>query len=91
MVTAERLDVYETGVLYLMIHGFALIAFGLFKQDKRGIRNWPGWCFGIGSLIFSGSLIFLVLLDIPKLGMLTPVGGVLFLNGWFGFFRATYS
>jgi uncharacterized membrane protein YgdD (TMEM256/DUF423 family) len=33
-------------------------------------------------LLFSGSLYLLVLLDLPKLGMVTPLGGLCFIGGW---------
>ena len=38
--------------------------------------------FTIGILIFSGSLYALVLLNLPVLGAITPLGGLCFLVGW---------
>jgi uncharacterized membrane protein YgdD (TMEM256/DUF423 family) len=38
--------------------------------------------FTIGILIFSGSLYALVLLNLPILGAITPLGGLCFLVGW---------
>ena len=38
--------------------------------------------FAIGILIFSGSLYALVLLNLPILGAVTPLGGLCFLVGW---------
>jgi uncharacterized membrane protein YgdD (TMEM256/DUF423 family) len=89
-LTVERLDVFETAVLYMFLHGFALIGFGLFKHVFNLSKNWPGWFFVSGIILFSGSLFLLVLLDIPKLGMVTPLGGICFLIAWFGFFISPY-
>jgi uncharacterized membrane protein YgdD (TMEM256/DUF423 family) len=36
----------------------------------------------IGILLFSGSLYFLVLLNLSWLGIITPFGGVCFLIAW---------
>jgi uncharacterized membrane protein YgdD (TMEM256/DUF423 family) len=35
-----------------------------------------------GIIIFSGSLYILAITGIKKFGMITPIGGVLFLIGW---------
>ena len=40
-------------------------------------RSWL-----LGVLIFSGSLYALVILDLPVLGAVTPVGGTLLIVGW---------
>jgi len=90
-VSPERMAVYDTAVLYMMFHALALIVFALFKQFNSVTQNWPGICFAIGVPVFSGSLLALVLLDMPKLGMITPIGGLLFLIAWAGFFRVTFN
>jgi uncharacterized membrane protein YgdD (TMEM256/DUF423 family) len=75
------LDIYKTSTHYLMIHALALILIGLFQPKK----SWPGWCFFLGILIFSGSLYLLVLSGIRIFGAITPLGGLLFMAGWIGF------
>jgi uncharacterized membrane protein YgdD (TMEM256/DUF423 family) len=35
-----------------------------------------------GIVIFSGSLYTLVLTNVSKFGMITPIGGVCFIIGW---------
>lgn len=83
-VTPERLVTFETGVRYLFVHALAL---GLVVA----VRTWApdttasavaGIAFIAGILLFSGSLFLLVWLDEPKLGAITPVGGVALLIGW---------
>ena len=44
--------------------------------------NVAGWCFLLGILLFSGSLYLLTLLGEPRLGMIAPIGGTLFIVGW---------
>ena len=85
-VSAERLQTWETAVLYHFVHGLALILCGLaLKQDdtnERLIRAASAFFFA-GLLIFSGSLYALVLTDIEILGAITPIGGLSFIVGWF--------
>jgi uncharacterized membrane protein YgdD (TMEM256/DUF423 family) len=44
--------------------------------------NWSARCFALGTLVFSGSLYALVLTENPKLGAITPLGGVALIAGW---------
>ena len=80
-VAPDLLQIYETGTYYLMLHAFALILFGYLKSKE----SWPAWCFTIGILIFTGSLYAITFTEIKKFGMITPIGGVLFIAGWIGF------
>jgi len=40
------------------------------------------WSFVIGTLLFSGSLYGLAMLQIKWLGPVTPLGGILLIIGW---------
>jgi uncharacterized membrane protein YgdD (TMEM256/DUF423 family) len=77
----DLLQIYETGVQYLMIHAFAILFYGLSKAQAK----WPLWCFGIGIVIFTGSLFCITFTGIRTFGAITPIGGVLFIAGWIGF------
>lgn len=83
LVSASRLDVWKTAVSYQMYHSPVLMLTALLSE-----RTPEKWCFaaGLGFLagviIFSGSLYLLVLLDLPILGMITPIGGVLLIIAW---------
>jgi uncharacterized membrane protein YgdD (TMEM256/DUF423 family) len=79
-VAPERVAAWQTGAHYLQFHGVALLALGALGERVRSVV--AGWCWVAGSLLFTGSLAALVLLDQPRLGMVTPVGGVLLLAGW---------
>ncbi len=81
-VTADRLATWETASRYQLIHAIAL-----FLAARWVAREIPGatpaaLLFMIGTVLFSGSLYLLVLLDQPLLGALTPLGGVAFITGW---------
>lgn len=78
-----RVDTYETAVLYHFIHAIALIIVGIigFHKENKWLK-WAVWSFGLGILLFSGSLYVLCLTNIGILGAITPFGGVLFIMGW---------
>ena len=78
LVKNERIDTWETAVLYNLVHALALLILGLFPAPSRVA------CFSFagGMVLFSGSLYVLALTNFTKLGMVTPFGGVAFLVGW---------
>ena len=76
-LTPEMLAVFETGVRYHVYHALALLALGAARGPDKA-----GWCFVGGTAVFSGSLYLLALTGEKRLGMITPVGGLLFLAGW---------
>lgn len=86
LLTADMLAVYETGVRYHMLHALALIAAGMAGlrggQADRGLLSAAAWAFGIGTILFSGSLYALAATGIGALGAVTPAGGMAFLAGW---------
>lgn len=82
-LTAEYLAIFQTGVLYQLVHALALLGVALLATQVPGrLVTWAGVSFAIGILLFSGSLYALSLTDISKLGIITPFGGLAFLFGW---------
>ncbi|MCB0668175.1 MAG: DUF423 domain-containing protein [Saprospiraceae bacterium] len=91
---AEKLDPhqltsYRTGVSYHFTHSIAILIIGVLSLhlDERKLR-WPVILLGMGILFFSGSIYLLNtahLTGLPKafLGPITPLGGILFISGWF--------
>lgn len=74
---------FKTAAEYQMYHALALLAIGLLPASaSRRCVNLAGWSFLLGIVLFSGSLYVLVLTGQTRLGMITPIGGVLFLLGW---------
>lgn len=84
LVTPQRLETWDTAVYYQMVHALALLWLGLYLHlyPHRGVRI-SALLMLAGTLVFSGSLYALVILNIPMLGAVTPVGGVLLISGWF--------
>lgn len=80
----DRIAVWETAVLYNLVHALALIGVGLagYTLSAKGLLGVAGWAFVLGVLVFSGSLYLLALTGVRALGAITPVGGVAFLVGW---------
>lgn len=71
-------SIWETAVLYHLVHAAALLALAL----GRPVQRWVAPLFSIGIVIFSGSLYVLALTNIKILGAITPLGGLCFLAGW---------
>jgi len=83
-VEPDMLKVWETAVLYHLIHALALVLVGVLCTvmiDNASVRS-AGWAFLAGTVMFSGSLYILVLSGVKPLGIITPLGGVAFLAGW---------
>jgi uncharacterized membrane protein YgdD (TMEM256/DUF423 family) len=79
----QRVEVFDTGVRYQMYHALALLGLGiLYERRPSPLLKAAGWAFIFGTLIFSLSIYALCLLDQPKLGMITPIGGVGLIAGW---------
>ncbi|MDI1322598.1 MAG: DUF423 domain-containing protein [Algoriphagus sp.] len=85
-----RIETFETAVKYHFYHSLGLFLIGilaLLKPDCKGL-SFSAICMILGILIFSGSLYILSLTGITWLGAITPLGGVAFILGWMGIFRA---
>jgi uncharacterized membrane protein YgdD (TMEM256/DUF423 family) len=79
----DLLAVYHTGVEYQFYHAFALLVVGLLMSVRPAAAlKIAGWCFAGGVLLFSGSLYVFVVSGVRGLGVVTPVGGLLFMVGW---------
>ena len=80
---AELLAVWKTAVEYQLYHALALLLVGLLAAQRPGVGYGAVMvCFALGILLFSGSLYAYALSGVRSLGMITPIGGLLFLAGW---------
>ena len=82
-----RADNWETAFRYCLYHSLAVLTIAVLTalpqaQPARGLLHAAGWCFLIGTLIFSGCLAALALSGVKILGAIVPIGGALFLVGW---------
>lgn len=83
-LSPERIETFQTGVQYQMIHALGLLGVAF------AVINWPfsylppvaGWLFVAGIFLFSGSLYLLSLSGWRWLGAITPLGGIAFILGW---------
>lgn len=85
----ETLDSFETGVRYQFYHAIALFIAGFaFGWKPEPLFRWAGRMFIAGIFCFSGSIYLLSCRDFlgighwTWLGPVTPLGGLLFLMGW---------
>ena len=89
LVPPETVTTYQTGVQYQMYHAFALLIVGILAERfNSSLLNWAGVFFVLGIVLFSGSLYFLASLKamnkvgISGIGLITPIGGLMFIVGW---------
>lgn len=89
IVALESIATFQTGVQYQMYHAFALLLVGLlYERLPHALLQWAGILFISGIILFSGSLYLLVGLKAADkqgfgtVGIITPIGGLLFIAGW---------
>ncbi|WP_020403537.1 DUF423 domain-containing protein [Gracilimonas tropica] len=82
ILSAERLETWQTAVQYHAWHALGLILIALIGAQFEITITWPVSLILAGIVIFSGSLYVLCLSGISWLGAITPIGGVAFISGW---------
>lgn len=90
IVDASALNTFETGVRYQMYHCLAILVLGLAPSIPEKLKKTVFWFFILGILLFSGSIYLLALNEVlpfnaAKIGFITPIGGLMFIIGWFWF------
>jgi len=78
------LAIWEKAVVYQMIHSLGALVITL-KTDSVHLQSKLiriAWLLLGSTLIFSGSLYLLVLLNMRWLGAITPLGGAGFILSW---------
>ena len=91
-LSAQSLEVYDIATRYLMFHalGIFLIALLGFQLPKESLETPLTIMIG-GTSIFSGSLYLIAMFDLKKLGMVTPIGGLLLIVSWLLLAYNTYK
>ena len=82
-LSADMLQVFETGVRYHFYHSLALFVVAWLSESHPS--QWvtsAGVAFTFGVLVFSGSLYVLSISGVKWWGAVTPLGGLGFLFGW---------
>ncbi|MCH2449420.1 MAG: DUF423 domain-containing protein [Gracilimonas sp.] len=85
VLSAERLETWQTAVQYHAWHALGLMLIALIGVQFDLAITWPASLILAGIVIFSGSLYVLCLTGIGWLGAITPIGGVAFILGWIVF------
>ena len=83
-LTPRQLASYHTGVLYQQLHALAFVLLGVvacFTPRSLWIVR-AAVLFGVGILLFCGSIYALAFGAPRTFGMVAPVGGVSFMLGW---------
>lgn len=87
LINTESIAVFETGVKYQMYHALFLLFIGstalVTEKAKKAILTLVI----TGILFFSGSVYFLACnslfsFDFKKIGIITPIGGLLLIAAW---------
>lgn len=83
MLTPELLAVWQTGVMYHLVHALGLFVIALLgARYGSPLLSAAGVVMFVGIVLFSGSLYVLSLTGTHWLGAVTPFGGVAFLAAW---------
>jgi uncharacterized membrane protein YgdD (TMEM256/DUF423 family) len=89
LVDTETVGIYQTGVQYQMYHALALLVIGILgERIASNLLGYAGFLFIAGIVLFSGSLYLIASLKamnkaiFPGIGIMTPIGGLLFILGW---------
>jgi uncharacterized membrane protein YgdD (TMEM256/DUF423 family) len=85
-LTIEQLSTFETGIKYQMYHALFLLFVGLSSISEKA-KKAIYYLVVFGILFFSGSIYLLATksstnLDFKLIGILTPIGGLLFILAW---------
>lgn len=75
-------DWLRTGAQYQLAHAVAGLACFALAPRLAASVGAAGWLFGVGGLLFGGSLYLMALTGVRGLGAVTPLGGLLMLGGW---------
>jgi len=83
-VSAELLDIFQTGVQYHFYHALGILIVGIiaYHLPESGFLKWSGWLMLVGILLFSGSLYLMTFTGARWLGAVTPFGGTAFIAAW---------
>ncbi|CAG8792196.1 22294_t:CDS:2, partial [Dentiscutata erythropus] len=84
---SDKLKNWEVATYYQLIHSIALVSFSNLRNPVTNKSpTLAGSLIAAGTILFSGSIYFLVWNNKSKLkariGFITPLGGILMMAGW---------
>ncbi len=79
----NRVATYELATRYHFFHTLTMLVIGLLMNQLKGksIQASATFIF-TGTMLFSGSLYVMALLNTNKVALITPIGGIFLLTGW---------
>jgi uncharacterized membrane protein YgdD (TMEM256/DUF423 family) len=81
----------RTGASYQLWHAAALLGLAaLVSRHATRLIAVAGIGFGVGALLFAGSLYLYAWTEQAVFAMVTPVGGALMIGGWLATFAAAF-
>ena len=79
----RSLELWRTAAQYHVVHALAVGLAAVLAESRGGkAATVAGLAFGVGVVVFSGSLYTMALTGQRWLGAITPFGGLAFLLGW---------
>ena len=81
-IIADKIEVFKTGVQYQIFHALALILIGILSKTFSVDLNTVAYLIIAGIILFSGSLYLISIFKTTSMGIVTPIGGTLFIIGW---------
>lgn len=85
------LEGFVTATRYQILHAVALLALGGLPEVSIRHRRWVGRLWGLGVLLFAGSIYLIAATGWRWLGPVTPMGGALLIAGWAWLFLASLT
>ena len=85
VLSPYALGLVETAARYQMYHALAMLLAGVLAMSPLTVPRWlrvSALAFGIGIVVFCGSLYALALSGVGLWGAVTPIGGIAFIVGW---------
>jgi uncharacterized membrane protein YgdD (TMEM256/DUF423 family) len=80
LVEYNRVATYELATRYHFFHALTMLVIGLL-MNHLSIQASATFIF-TGTMLFSGSLYVMALLNTNKVALITPIGGIFLLTGW---------
>jgi uncharacterized membrane protein YgdD (TMEM256/DUF423 family) len=78
-----KLDNFNLAADYLLAHGIGLVAVAILCQlYPQGSFARAGYALLVGTLLFSGTVLYKSLAPMGAMGILTPIGGAILFCGW---------
>lgn len=80
-IIGDSIDTFNTGSEYHAFHGLSLVVMGALGKHLNIDMSKAAYSIIAGIVLFSGSLYLMSTLKI-NLGIITPIGGLGFIVGW---------